>query len=72
MCYALFKWGSNQLNFVIVSHSTLFQLREEELRRRAAIERDKELAEFQKNKKYQEDLAKKVSIQGYFLHAKIK
>ncbi|GBN14793.1 hypothetical protein AVEN_251242-1 [Araneus ventricosus] len=34
--------------------------RDEELRKKAALEREKELAEFQKDKKYREDLAKKV------------
>ncbi|XP_055925993.1 uncharacterized protein LOC129957598 [Argiope bruennichi] len=36
------------------------KLRDEQLRRKAAAEREKELAEFRKEKEYKEDLAKKI------------
>ncbi|GIY62118.1 uncharacterized protein CDAR_487421 [Caerostris darwini] len=35
------------------------RLREEELRKKAAVQREKELAEFQKDKEYREDMARK-------------
>ncbi|GFY40153.1 PUB domain-containing protein [Trichonephila inaurata madagascariensis] len=39
------------------------QLREEQLRRKAVIEREKEIAEFQRDKKEREDIAKKVKAE---------
>ncbi|GFR17912.1 PUB domain-containing protein [Trichonephila clavata] len=39
------------------------QLREEQLRKKAAIEREKEIAAFQRDKKEREDLAKKVKAE---------